>query len=813
MSAAGFTPIQLYRSTTASAVPTSGNLADGELAINTNDGKLYYKDSGGAVQLIASKAGASGDVVGPASATDNAVVRFDGTTGKLVQNSVVTIADSTGDIAGAGSITSTSASGILTRAAATQDGVELIGRAGGSSSYKVTLTPTTLGGNRTLTLPDTTGTVALTGSTVASFSAGSTGFTPNTATTGAVTLAGTLATTNGGTGLTSFTANGVVYASSSSVLATGSALTFDGTNFANTLSANSSAGIRVTNSNAGTSTSSNTAYSNGTNTHEFGILGTGYTTYGVLAAGDAYIYAGASKNISLSADGGAIKFGAGASGTEQMRLTSTGLGIGTSSPANPLNIVKDNTAFRGQLSLQTSTAANFAQMTFYDQTTLAAQIYQGYTGVSGVGNLNIANVGAAAIALWTANTERMRLDSSGNLGIGTSTPASVLNIKTSNGQLLVQNGTSSAQMRISAFNNAGNANAALIFEGYSSEYGRFDASGNLGIGTTTPISNGGYGGLSLNGTSGALFSMLTNGTESSRIVSIGDVTSIQCKATTGYITFVQGVSGGTTRMTLDSSGNLGLGVTPATGQIFELKGYGGARRPGATINDFCGWLLYDNTGATLYGAVQYSPGNNAVEFGSNQAIPATIYTNNTERARITSGGNLLVGETSDYLSTRLLVDSASTDNSTNILTLRDSGDTERFRVRSDGYTYAGFYPQTTGSAANVFIGAGGDLLRSTSSLKYKRDVQDAIHGLAEVMALRSVTYKGKSENDGDKIFGGLIAEEVHAAGLTEFVQYAEDGTPDALAYGNMVSLCIKAIQEQQTLIESLTSRVAQLEGA
>jgi len=229
MSAVGFTPIQLYRSTTASAVPTSGNLADGELAINTNDGKLYYKDSGGAVQLIASKAGASGDVVGPASATDNAVVRFDGTTGKLVQNSVVTIADTTGDIAGAGSITSTSASGILTRAAATQDGVELIGRAGGSSSYKVTLTPATLGGNRTLTLPDTTGTVALTGSTVASFSAGSTGFTPNSATTGAVTLGGTLATTNGGTGLTSFTANQVFYASSTSAVAQSSNLLYSGT--------------------------------------------------------------------------------------------------------------------------------------------------------------------------------------------------------------------------------------------------------------------------------------------------------------------------------------------------------------------------------------------------------------------------------------------------------------------------------------------------------------------------------------------------------------------------------------------------------
>jgi hypothetical protein len=67
-------------------------------------------------------------------------------------------------------------------------------------------------------------------SAVSSFTAGTTGFTPSTATTGAITLAGTLATTNGGTGLTSFTSGGVVYASSSSALATGSALTFDGTN-------------------------------------------------------------------------------------------------------------------------------------------------------------------------------------------------------------------------------------------------------------------------------------------------------------------------------------------------------------------------------------------------------------------------------------------------------------------------------------------------------------------------------------------------------------------------------------------------------
>lgn len=55
MAQSGFTPIQLYFSTTASAVPTAGNLANGELAINIADGKLYYKDSGGVVRLLASQ--------------------------------------------------------------------------------------------------------------------------------------------------------------------------------------------------------------------------------------------------------------------------------------------------------------------------------------------------------------------------------------------------------------------------------------------------------------------------------------------------------------------------------------------------------------------------------------------------------------------------------------------------------------------------------------------------------------------------------------------------------------------------------------
>ena len=63
------------------------------------------------------------------------------------------------------SLSITGAAGLLTRAAATQDGVELIGRAGGTTSLKATITPTTLTASRTFTLPDATGTLVTTGDT------------------------------------------------------------------------------------------------------------------------------------------------------------------------------------------------------------------------------------------------------------------------------------------------------------------------------------------------------------------------------------------------------------------------------------------------------------------------------------------------------------------------------------------------------------------------------------------------------------------------------------------------------------------------
>lgn len=66
MAQSGYTPILIYASGTATNVPSSSNLTSSssgaELALNYYDGKLYYKDNAGTVQLLASKAGASGSV-------------------------------------------------------------------------------------------------------------------------------------------------------------------------------------------------------------------------------------------------------------------------------------------------------------------------------------------------------------------------------------------------------------------------------------------------------------------------------------------------------------------------------------------------------------------------------------------------------------------------------------------------------------------------------------------------------------------------------------------------------------------------------
>ena len=90
--------IKVKRSSVAGKVPTTGDLELGEIAVNTYDGKMYIEKNNGTASVVQ-----IGDVVGAASSTDNALVRFDGTTGKLIQNGNIT-QDDNGNLANVNSI-------------------------------------------------------------------------------------------------------------------------------------------------------------------------------------------------------------------------------------------------------------------------------------------------------------------------------------------------------------------------------------------------------------------------------------------------------------------------------------------------------------------------------------------------------------------------------------------------------------------------------------------------------------------------------------------------------------------------------------
>ena len=340
---------------------------------------------------------------------------------------------------------------------------------------------------------------------------------------------------------------------------------------------------------------------------------------------------------------------------------------------------------------------------------------------------------------------------------------------------------------------------------------------------TAPVVTGG----SISGASGSFTTLAASSTVSGTGFStylasppaIGGTAAAAVSSTnlayTGTLTGGTGIVNlGSGQFYKDASGNIGVGTASPSAKLdvagnAVLSGTSGYKYlyfNGATESSSLRFAKigknYDSTFDLGIWASTHTAGNSA----------ATVFYRDltTESMRIDSSGSVSIGTASAVA--KLTVAGASTTFSNAAFAAQNSALINLFYVRCDGAINTGLsasspYNLTTGTAANAVFANDGFLYRSTSSLKYKTNVQDSTHGLNELLQLRAVTYKGKSEHDGNKVFGGLIAEEVAAIGLTEFVQYADDGTPDALAYGNMVSICIKAIQELNAKVTALETQL------
>ena len=98
MAATGYTPISLYYSTTASTAPSASNLVAGELALNTLDEKLYFKNSAGTVKLLASNAASSGTVSSVAQSFTGGIISVTGSPVTTSGTLALTVAGTSGGI-------------------------------------------------------------------------------------------------------------------------------------------------------------------------------------------------------------------------------------------------------------------------------------------------------------------------------------------------------------------------------------------------------------------------------------------------------------------------------------------------------------------------------------------------------------------------------------------------------------------------------------------------------------------------------------------------------------------------------------------
>jgi hypothetical protein len=202
----------------------------------------------------------------------------------------------------------------------------------------------------------------------------------------------------------------------------------------------------------------------------------------IWAKGNEHSDTGALQLVAGNVSGGVIK--SFTSGSERMRIDSSGnVGIGTTSPSSyySTNLVVGAPTNGGiTLAASSTTASNY--LMFADGTS-GTDRYKGYVSYGhNADELNLVSSGFMRFFTDTGQTEKVRIDSSGNVGIGNSSPTNLLHLYKYQADTDIRLQGSAGSYYITN----DYSDDALTFIHNSTERMRIDSSGNVGIGTTSP---------------------------------------------------------------------------------------------------------------------------------------------------------------------------------------------------------------------------------------------------------------------------------------------------------------------------------------
>jgi hypothetical protein len=538
----------------------------------------------------------------------------------------------------------------------------------------------------------------------------------------------------------------------------------------------------------------------------------------------------------IGTDGGnALRFATNgnAASDEKMRIDSSGnVGIGTSAPRAPL-------AFAATA----STAGVPSKIRLFDDG--ASNLY-GF-GISS-GLLDIVGGTGGGVAIYTNGAnERMRIAADGNVGIGTSSPATKLSV-VGQGQFNVDaNGTGTQLTLINnsqtgtvvtklAFQNGGSVKASINAAVYNNDFMTFntgsdtermriDSSGNVLVssgGTWSPEGNH----VSLSYSSGTGY--LTTYYDTYNLVlgaGVSSKNSVNIYGSSGTNAITANV-GGSERMRINSSGNVGIGTTSPSA-LLTVNGAAWTA-PGApwqgTILAYNTNALGTDVGAGLLLGGVYQSGL-TTEFaqivGAKENATSGNYAGNmifytrpngttlTERMRIASDGAVLMGKTVVDDTTAGLAWRAS-----GYLTIvRDNSCLNLNRITSDGEIVQ--FRRSATQVGNISVTTTATSYVTSSDYRLKENIAPMTGALDVVSALKPVTYNWKADGSNGQ---GFIAHELQAVvpecvtGEKDAVD--EEGNPQyqGIDTSFLVATLTAAIQELKATVDAQAARIAALES-